>query len=126
MLESLDPLLREESGRYTILSRLLRMSKGHVVFIPNTSQADDVHSGFVVAKVDGDYYFENRLRKQAGTWAKDFAHCRPVTDVHAFPYVPSTLTRQHFQAYRTAVNMAEPTHDAFSPILTFLQSQGIR
>ena len=80
---------RRAAGRFTILSRMIQMNRGDIVFIPNVPE----HSrSFTVCRIAGaSYEFEERSGPAVQTWERDFGHLRHVTEVKVFDYGPDTL-----------------------------------
>ncbi len=114
LLATLHAFLRQAAGRYSILHRMVQMSRGDIVFVPR--MPDD--KSFAVARVSSPgYEFENRSTQPA-TWMRDFGHIRRVSDVRVYQYGANTLLAGEFGApYRHAVDPVSSRQQVFARFL---------
>jgi hypothetical protein len=92
----LEPYYRQAKGRLTIISRMIQMRRGDVVFLPNVP-----HPGatFTVARIDDlQYTFDDRSppAEPKAFWEVDYGHCRRVRDARQFRYGVATLPASIF------------------------------
>jgi hypothetical protein len=113
----LESCYREAEGRYKILGRMLKMGRGDIVFIPNIP---DRGQSFAVARIDGNYTFEDRSAAvRSFAWEHDFGHYRKVRDVQVFQHGPATLPTGIFGApYRHAIDKVSARKAAFEAFLS--------
>jgi hypothetical protein len=113
----LEAAYREAEGRYKILTRMQRMARGDIVFLPNIPEEGIQFSIATIS--DAGYTFDER---NGGPGAKlcefDFGHRRNVSDVRSFKYSSATLPSSIFGSpYRHAIDRVsekhEPTFTAF-------------
>lgn len=100
----LAPFARQASGRYWILSRMLRMSAGDVLLIPATSAVVGRENGFSVGTVRAQYRFSLVPDAPRSTFLRDYGHVIEVGDLRTVEYSSQTLAGSDFRAYRYAVN----------------------
>lgn len=114
--EVLLPFYKEAQGRFHVLERMMRMSLGDVVFVPNVP---DGGKSFSVARIAGPYEFEDRTKVVATkSWQLDFGHRRAVKDVKVFEYSDSTLTPEMFGApYLHAIDPVSARRDELEAFL---------
>lgn len=114
----LEPYYRQARGRLTIISRMIQMRRGDVVFVPNVP-----HPGatFTVARVyDLQYTFDDRSPPDEPTafWEVDYGHCRRVRDVQPFRYGAETLPASLFgPPYLHAIDRVSAREDELRSFL---------
>jgi len=93
----LQPYYRQAAGRLTIISRMVEMRYGDIVFLPNVPEPGTT---FTVARIDDRMYqFEEPARgDRKAVWHFDFGHRRAVRDVRTFKCGGETLERGFFGA----------------------------
>lgn len=102
--ERLAPFARQASGRYAILSRMLRMSAGDVLFIPATSAVVGQEHAFSIGIIGARYCFSPPPDAPPSTFLRDFGHVIQVGELRAVEYSSQTLVGADFGAFRYAVN----------------------
>lgn len=117
--KALTPLCSEANGRFGVLFNMVRMEKGHVVFIPRTDGHGDHWRSFSVATVSKSYCFEDMANQP--NWLKNFGHKLEVGKIKSYRYSEDALLAIDFRPYQRAVNMVTSEHDLFRKFISFLE-----